>query len=314
MDAGRRWTDKQLFELEKHLEEIYSQALTELTEKTNEYFKQFERLDAEKRKLLEAGKITKREYREWRKNKIAMGKHWTAMKENAAKDLAAVNQHAQEYLNGKLPEIYAYNYNFNAHEIEGMCGNAITFELADQRTVRNLIFQGDRPLVPLKKLDPAKDIPWNMQKINSEVLQGIYQGESIPKIAARLEKVGVDNKVSAVRAARTAVTNAENKARQDSAEHAAKAGVEMGKCWLATHDGRTREWHLQADYMYGTSDKAIPIDEPFEVDGEDMMYPGDLDGSPANVYNCRCSYKNVVFGFKSTLPPELRGKIHVEFT
>ena len=32
----------------------------------------------------------------------------------------------------------------------------------------------------------------------------------------------------------------------------------------------------------------IPLDEPFVVDGEELMYPGDENGSPENVINCQC--------------------------
>jgi hypothetical protein len=33
-----------------------------------------------------------------------------------------------------------------------------------------------------------------------------------------------------------------------------------------------------------------PIDKPFDVGGEQLMYPGDPDGgSPGNTINCRCT-------------------------
>ena len=34
--------------------------------------------------------------------------------------------------------------------------------------------------------------------------------------------------------------------------------------------------------------ESIPVDEPFDVDGEPMMYPHDPSGSAFNVVNCRC--------------------------
>ena len=30
------------------------------------------------------------------------------------------------------------------------------------------------------------------------------------------------------------------------------------------------------------------MDEPFEVDGEQLMYPGDPAGSAGNIINCQC--------------------------
>lgn len=65
------------------------------------------------------------------------------------------------------------------------------------------------------------------------------------------------------------------------------------KEWLATSDARTRSSHLSAwaKYSEGGSPGPIPIDEPFRVDGAELMYPGDSSlGAPAEtVCNCRCT-------------------------
>lgn len=58
-----------------------------------------------------------------------------------------------------------------------------------------------------------------------------------------------------------------------------------GKRWLATRDPRVRADHLGAD------GQVRKIDEPFEVGGELMLYPGDssLGASLGNVIQCRCT-------------------------
>lgn len=33
--------------------------------------------------------------------------------------------------------------------------------------------------------------------------------------------------------------------------------------------------------------------EPFYVDGEELMYPGDPSGSPENTYNCHCTMTDI---------------------
>ena len=330
-DKAHAYTDREIERMERHLSAIYRRAEKELSEKAEKYFARFEKLDEQKRALVDAGKMTEQEYKRWRQGKIMTGKHWTALKEQVAQELLKVNQTAIEYVNGRLPKIYAINYNFSAEEIERLSGNAISFELINKDAVMNLVKAGDKSLLPFKKLDPTKDIPWNMRTINSEVMQGIIQGESIPKIANRLfpeimsktnlvgkteeEKKGIvkKNKESSIRAARTIVNTVENKARHDAAEKAAEKGVVMEKCWIATFDNRTRDWHAQAWKDYGSKEDSIPLDDPFIVNGEEMMFPGDEAASPANLYNCRCSHKNVVKGFTSILPPEKRGKIKVSF-
>jgi hypothetical protein len=312
-DKARKATDKRLEQMERHLSAIYYRTNKELTEKANNFFEQFKEMDEKKRALVESGKLDKEEYRRWRRTKIFQGKHWTKMKEQSAQMLLNTNQIATAYINGELPSIYVTNYNFSAGQIERGCSHAISFEMANEQTVKELTFAGQKSYFPQRKIEPAKDKRWNMRKINAEMLQGIRQGESIPEIASRFQSVGVANRNSAIRAARTFVTTVENKARQDTAEKASEKGVVLEKCWLTVSDERTREWHMDAGADYGSDDKSIPIDQPFIVGGEEMMFPGDPSASGKNVWNCRCSRRNVVKGFKSILPPEKRGKIKVKF-
>ena len=72
-------------------------------------------------------------------------------------------------------------------------------------------------------------------------------------------------------------------ASQASGYNSAKAsGFEMRKEWSASLGDRTRDAHIEAN------GQRVGIDEPFIVDGEELMYCGDLNGSAANIINCRC--------------------------
>lgn len=295
-DKAHVLTDLKLEEMEKRLSAIYSRAGKEIQQTADEYFSKFSKQDEAKRKLLEQGKITEEEYKKWRKGKVMYGKRFTEMKEQCAKQLLNVNQTALAYVNGELPEVYAINYNALAGSVDGVGG--YSFTLVDADTVRNLAVT-DASLLPYKEIDPAKDIPWNMKKINAETLQGILQGESMDKIAKRIMNVQDMNKESAIRSARTIVTNAECKGRQDSYQRAKDEGIILRKYWLATYDKRARDWHKEAGNDY-TEDKAIEIDDFFIVDGEKMLHPGDAmhGASGHNLYNCRCSIASKVIGFK----------------
>lgn len=292
-DKGRTLTDKKLEEMERHLSAIYSRAHKELSEKYENYILKFEEADEKKRKLLENGKITEREYQRWRKGQIATGSYWRNMKEQTAKQLLRVNEIALAYVNDQLPEIYAINYNWSAKDLEMQIDNAISFELVDAQTVKNLSLIGDKSLLPYKEIDPTKDIPWNMQKINAEVLQGILQGESIPKIAKRIRNVENMNKVSAIRSARTMVTGTENKGRQDRYSEADAKGIILQKEWLETSDNRTRHSHRHKPE--GVGGEIVDQDQPFS---NGLMFPGDPNGEPSEVYNCRCTLVAIVKGFK----------------
>ena len=288
-DKAHRLTDEKLEEMEKRLSAIYSRAEKEIQKTADEYFSKFAKQDEAKRKLLEQGKITEEEYTKWRKGKVMYDKRFTEMKEQCAQQLLNVNKTAVAYINGELPEVYALNYNALESAVDGVGG--YSFTLVDADTVRNLAVT-DASLLPYKEIDPAKDIPWNMKKINAETLQGILQGESMDKIAKRIMNVQEMNKTQAIRSARTIVTGAENKGRQDSYKRAEKDGIVMKREWIATNDSRTRHWHAELDGV------EVDIDEPWVNDFGEIMFPGDPSADPANTYSCRCSMSAHVIGFK----------------
>ena len=306
-DKAHRLTDEKLEQMEKHLSAVYSDALTGIQKKADDYFSKFEELDKKKRVLLEKGKITEDEYKQWRKNKIMYSKRFTELKEELSKQLLNVNQTAVAYINGQLPEVYALNYNALESDLKDVKG--YSFTLTDADTVKNLA-QADKSLLPYKEIDPTKDIPWNMKAINSEVLQGIVQGESIPDMSKRIfgeimktsktegltdKEMGAllkRNKDASIRAARTIVTGAENKGRMDSYQRAADDGIIMEKQWMAAIDSRTRHVHVLLN------GQRVDVNKPFYSELGKIMYPGDPSAHPSNVYNCRCTMVSRVMGFR----------------
>lgn len=58
--------------------------------------------------------------------------------------------------------------------------------------------------------------------------------------------------------------------------------IEM-KGWNCQILDTSREEHIEAD------GQEVPLDEPFQVGGEELMFPGDHTASAWNVCNCRCS-------------------------
>lgn len=86
------------------------------------------------------------------------------------------------------------------------------------------------------------------------------------------------------------MTGAQNAGRQARMEDAEEEGVKVKKRWIATLDNRTRDTHQELD------GQEVPVDEPFEVDGMEIMYPGDPNADPELVYNCRCTMVEVYEG------------------
>lgn len=299
-------TDKALDAMEKYVRSIYLRSVREIYKSWQKFFeqerKEIDKLQEDYEKAKKSGDktLTKKAgialTRE-KKKETVQNKWFSDMVKQTAENLLHVNETAVSYLNGRLPETYVTNFN----AVGELCENAVTgysYHIVDENTVRELAMS-DTSLLPYKEIDPAKDIAWNVRQMKSEVLQGILQGEDMQAIANRLSNVIGMNENSAVRNARTMVTSAENKGRQDGFYQAEEDGIILEKYWLCVHGERTREAHAAAGNDYSKS-KSIPQSQPFIVGGEKLMFPGDksMGASGWNLYNCRCSMAAVVKGFK----------------
>lgn len=283
VDLGHVQTDKLLESLEERLGDIYTQAYEDVKKKADDYFARFAVKDKAKRDLVAAGKMSKAEYSTWRRNQMLSGKRWADLRDQLAQDLTNVNKIAAGMIRGELNEVFAINANYSEYLIENGMRMNYGFTLYDRNTVANLVMD-DPDIIPWKpSVDVPTDLRWNRQMVTSHITQGILQGESIPHLSKRLLKTVNNDKVAAVRTARTAVTSAQNAGRQVVYDKAKSMGLNLQKEWLATLDGRTRHDHGMAD------GQRVPLDGEFTVGGYKMKYPGDMSAPGWLVYNCRCT-------------------------
>lgn len=290
-NSVHKYVDVEIEEVEKRLSSIYQRASNEVEKKAEAYFKKYEKANVEKLKLVKEGKLTQAEYNAWRQGQVMTGKKWSDFKASIADSLGRTNQQAVDIVNGKLPEIYAASYNDVGAGAEALV-KGYSFNLVDRDTVAYLA-KKDRNLLPYKTIDGKKMARWNEQKISSEVMQSVLQGESVGKLAKRFRDVTDMNKASSIRNARTAFTSAESKGDFDGMHRLSDDGLMVKKEWLATHDDRTRQSHLDFEAM-----GPIDIDEEF-TDG--LLYPADPNGEPEEVYNCRCTMKTKIIGYNGHL-------------
>lgn len=119
--------------------------------------------------------------------------------------------------------------------------------------------------------------------IGSTLTQGVGLGESIDKLAGRVQSVFDSSDSRATLIARTEVVGASNSLSFDFGQAIHDTGtIALQRTWLATLDERTRPDHADAD-----GQTVEGYDTPFDVGGEELMYPGDENGSPEQVANCR---------------------------
>lgn len=278
-DLAEKQTDALLDELEKRIVEEYETALKGVQEKYDRFAARFAEEEKEKKKLFDDGKITFNEFMGWKRSKLLSGSRYKQLLDTLASDLAMADQKAMSIANGYMPEAYALNFNYTTYEIE-MGVNANTgFALYSRETVEKLVRQNEISL-PKRKVDIPLDQQWNRKHLDSAILQGVLQGDSIPKISKRLQQVTDMDRKASIRNARTMMTGAQNGGRMSAYERAANLGIKIQKEWMATLDSRTRDSHQKMD------GERVDWKKPFS---NKLMYPGDPEGDPSEVYNCRCT-------------------------
>lgn len=289
-DEGHNLTEKELAKLERRIASVYGEAAKELKETVDNYFKQFEKRDAEMKELIgtvvNGKEWTERDYKQWRLNQIGRGERFKALQKRVAERYTKANQTAVSYVNDATAGIYSLNRNYAAYTIERVAGD-VGFDLWDEQTVKRLI-KDDPDLMPYypakRALNRGIDLAYGKRQISACVTSSILQGKSIKGMADDLQtRIPTMNRDSAIRTARTAVTNAQNAGRMDSYVAATKMGIEMEREWVSALDARTRPEHAEAD------GQVVGVDKPFIVGGEKLMFPGDRSGSGWNIYNCRCT-------------------------
>ena len=309
MDEARKRTDRQLEKMTERITEIYQKSAHDISKKWDAYMERAaKRIKTHEKDLIDAQKVGDKEIiakmekrlRDAKQAVTTRDKHYREMLDAVTDQLAKANETALDYINGEMAKVYTWNYNEAANLAHGV---GIKFNLINEQTVKQMILKGEDHMDTLrKKLNKPKDKRWNAKQITSALTQGIIQGESIPDISRKIfhslegngqKDITRKNRAAAVRNARTMITGAENRGRNDSYKQLEEDGLVLMKVWMATPDGKTRDWHIDMD------GQEVGVNESF-IDGlgNELEYPGDPGGAPETVYNCRCSLVTDVKGFR----------------
>lgn len=118
--------------------------------------------------------------------------------------------------------------------------------------------------------------------IRANLSRGVSAGLSWDAIAKNIDSrmnIGLNR---SIRIARTEGHRVQCEAGYQAQQVAKSKGADIVKQWCATLDGRTRPNHRLLDGVIK------PIDEPFEMDGYEGMYPSDFGVAREDI-NCRCT-------------------------
>lgn len=284
-DPGTLATDESVLKLGKELKKVYGEASKEIQAELDAYLKKFgpEIHDLEAKAI--DGTITDDELKHLKL--MTLQKNILNQK---ADQLAGVmlnaNQKAMGMINGEQLNVFAENANWQSYQLTQDTKMNLSFSVYDEHTAAKLL--KDKPeLLPRKEVKGQKDKAWNRKIIANAVLQGVIQGDSIPKLAKRIAvQTGETNMKAMTRYARTAMTSAQNSGRMEMLHRAKGMGIKCKKVWLATLDARTRDAHGSMD------GQKVDVDDDFQSDFGPIKFPGDLSSKgsvPANIYNCRCT-------------------------
>ena len=288
-DQAHDFAERKIAEFQAEVRETYQQAQADAQEALSRFLKRFEKEDERQREKVKAGELSEADYKAWRKGKILRSRQLSSTLDQVSQAMTEANQVAVAALRGKLPEVYAENANFAAFQVCEASGLDLAFSLVDAPTVQHMLTAGEA-LFSVPALDVAKDVAWNRRLMASQLTQGVLLGESIPKMARRVQSVTGSNITTATRTARTAVTGAENAGRVSSYERARDMGISLKQEWVATLDGRTRHSHRKLDGVKVEVGGTFP---------NGCRFPGDPTARYAEICNCRCTLVAAVEGFET---------------
>lgn len=282
-DYGTRARDRVEKQLELRLKKTYTEAQKDILKKLDEFTTKFKAQDTEKRRQLDEGTITPDQYADWVNRRVFVGAQWEEKVKDITDTLTDIREDDLKKIFNSELSVFATNANYQAYKMEHDIGKNFGFDLYDEDAVRNLV-EKKPALLPGKIVNPKKHNSWNQGIISNAITQGIIQGESIPKIAARIANDTANHNMRAsTMYARTAMTCAQNAGRMEMLRQSKEMGIDVMKKWMSTHDSRTRDSHIRLD------GQVQEVEKPFKSILGKIMFPGDPQADPADVYNCRCT-------------------------
>lgn len=123
------------------------------------------------------------------------------------------------------------------------------------------------------------DVKELKKNIASEVTRGLSKSATYKDIARNISNQMNTGLYNATRIARTEGHRVIQKGTMDAMNVAKSKGADVVKQWDSTLDGDTRPSHRRVD------GEIRELDEPFS---NGLMYPGDPNGKPGEVIQCRC--------------------------
>lgn len=277
-----RISTRQLNRLRRRILRVYGTARREMQKQLTDFLEKYRALDERKRAQLDAGEITEDDYRIWLQNQVFQSDLMHAKLDGITQTCTTAQQTAYKLARDEQYNIFSFGANWAFYELEQAAGVTFGLTLYNTEAVKLLLKENPK-LVPNKRIKSESNRTYDARVFNRYVMQGIMQGKSVHDIAVQAVNGMADTEIHwAMNNAITALTGAQNAGALQQMHNAQALGIEVKKRWNSTHDYRTREMHRLLDQ------ETADLDEPFKVQGYEIMYPGDPNAAPEMVYHCRC--------------------------
>ena len=281
-DYAHRVTDDILAELEALAASIYTASEEDAVRVLEKYLLGYASEEKELRAEYDVGDMTAEKYRQARRDLLFSGEEWEKVLAEISQIYTDALDELAELTADMLPRVYAINAAYAEYSVEAETGMELLGGIYTEADARRALSE-DASLFPVPSVDADRDGRWNSQRITAEIMQAVgcdVPPESLPDAVREVTDAAY---ASAVGSVREYITGTENAARQYIFSRAADAHLTLEKTWNGILDHRIRAAHRAA---HG---QTVPLNAPFSVGGEALMFPGDPSGSPGNIRNCRCS-------------------------
>lgn len=210
-------------------------------------------------------------------SKVYQKKYQQAIEKQVGGVLDKLKKEQYSTISEYLTECYDNGYIGTMFDLQGQ-GIPLAIPLDQEAMVRAVQLDSkiSKPLYEFL----GEDVDLLKRKITAQVSRGISSGMTFQQVAQQLAAQTNIGYNRAVRIARTEGHRIQCQAGMDACSDAKEKGADVLKQWDSAMDKRTRESHALVD------GEIRELDKPFS---NGLMFPGDPDGGPGEVINCRCA-------------------------
>ena len=272
--------DRLELQIQRRIQRVYQRALDKSTKNIAEFLQIVAKVDSGEKKP-PAYYQTDEQKARWRQGFLEQEMQRLHVQELIIEEIARAGAKAENIIREATADVYLDNYAETVNVIEdeaGKMGVNVSFAMPKRQEVRTLLDEKNGVFSKIAYRNMGSDT-YIRQKLQSEMAQATILGESQKKIIQRIQNVTGQSVKQAKRVAQTERNRVQSQARYDAAQEAAKQGVETYNEWRCRFV-RSRDTHMARHGVRVKQGECFP--------GCNLRYPGDINGSAAEVINCHC--------------------------